>query len=108
MSQPADHVADIKSARAIECEAATAPGTYGTAVRVRDVQPGLYLVVVSNPATVRDSDTDTLRTSATRQLEVPFRADVPMVVALTSGAVVVAAYGMAAAVVWLIPLHRVC
>ncbi|MCC7107997.1 MAG: hypothetical protein IT382_01805 [Deltaproteobacteria bacterium] len=105
---PAGYAADLKAARPFECEASGAPGTYGAAVRVRDVQPGLYLVIVSNPATVRDADTDSLRASGTRQLEVPFRADVPMAVALTSGSAVLAAYGMAAAVVWLVPLQRVC
>lgn len=105
---PQGFAANLADARAIECAASAAPGAYGAAVPVPNVQPGLYLVVTSNPAALRDSDSTALRSSATRQLEVPFRADVPMVVWLQAGACVAAAYGAAAAVVWLIPLKPIC
>lgn len=105
---PPGYAADLQAARAIECEASAAPGTYGAVVRVSNVQAGLYLIRTNNPATVRDHDGDTLRSSATRQIEVLLSADVPLVVFLRAGAAVAAAYGAAAAVVWLIPLRPVC
>lgn len=105
---PNGYAVDLQAARPVECEAAAAPGTYGAAVPLGAVAPGLYLVVVSNPATLRDTDARELRASGTRQLEVRLIPEVPLLVSLRSGGALAAAYGTAAAVLWLIPLVRVC